>query len=256
MRLKSIEIVNNLISEIQYAFYVPKVKKILFDHLPKCGGTSLRIYLRMQYPQRKIFSINGNDPNSSVLKFQSLKKNIRYGFDLIEGHRANELKEYVDPRCLKITMFREPVDRIVSHYFYVKRNPKHYLYSKVTESKMLLEEYVTSGLSHELRNWYTSHFSSMTPEDIERYPDDALAKALEVILNQYDIVGFLDNYSSFIEQVRREAHFRYKPVEEKFNVSSGRPSINEIPVSTIKKIVELNHLDVDLYKRLRKAKGL
>jgi hypothetical protein len=67
---------------------------------------------------------------------------------------------------------------------------------------MCLEEYVTSDLSSELRNWYTTYFTGLNIREAERHPEASVARMLDVILIQYHIVGFLGDISSFISVLR------------------------------------------------------
>lgn len=236
--------------EILYLASSKRPRKILFDHLPKCGGSSLHAYLEKEYPQRKIFSIDGGNPQESAAKFKSLPQAKRYAYDLVKGHIANQLIEFAHPACLKVTILREPVDRIVSHYYYAKSTPEHYLYPKIRKSGMSLESYASSGISTELRNWYTTHFSGLSIEAAEANPEDAIENAMKVLLNDYDIVGLLENYSSFAERLRQQAGLRYQYQNEKVNPTQGRVSINDVPKSTIRVIEQINHLDVVLYRKI------
>jgi len=49
-------------------------------------------------------------------------------------------------------MLRNPIDWIISHYYYVRRIPRHYLYNRVVSQNMNLEEYVMSGILSEINN--------------------------------------------------------------------------------------------------------
>jgi len=240
--------------EILYLFSESRPRRILFDHLPKCGGSTLSTYLEAHYPRRKIFSVGGN-PITSVKEFKALSRYKRYRYDLIKGHLSNELIDYVHSDCLNVTVFREPVDRIISYYYSAKSAPAHYLYSKIMESEMNLEEFATSDLSAELRNWYTTHFSGLNVSDAEKYPEESVAKAAEVVLKRYDIIGFLDDFSSFAKRLQNQAKFRYEYQDKRVNVTQDRPSLNNISPSTSKKIEEINHLDIDLYRKIREAIG-
>ena len=241
--------------ELLYLSSGSRPKKILFDHLPKCGGSTLREYLRKHYPQRKTFFTNGLDPYSSVEKFKQLSQHQRYGYDLILGHLTNELIAYADPECLKVTVLREPVERIISHYYYAKRSPEHYLYSKITERDISLEEYATSELSDELRNWYTSHFSGLAVADVDGSPEAALSRAVEVLFKQYDVVGILSDFPSFIDMLRVKVGLRYPYDDKKVNVTSRRPKFDDISPSIIEKIREVNYLDVTLYECIKSPAG-
>ncbi|MCI5223688.1 MAG: hypothetical protein D3924_13715 [Candidatus Electrothrix sp. AR4] len=259
MKTRVKEIVDQAIREMKkellYSPYASRPRKILFDHLPKCGGASLNVYLEAHYPRRKTFSTNGRNPTASVNDFKNLSQRRRHGFDLVNGHLAHELLGYVHPECLKVTVLREPVERIISHYHYAKRSPEHYLYSKIHSSYMSLEDYATSDLSGELRNWYTTHFSGLKVDEAERSPEEATAKAFDVVLKRYDIIGFLDDFSSFAEALRTQADLRYEYQNRRVNVTQDRPSTNDVAQSVIIKIQQVNHLDIALYKKIRDAIG-
>jgi hypothetical protein len=227
--------------------------KILFDHLPKCGGSSLNKYLEAHYPRRKIFSLNTYALPSSLENFRKLSQKKRYGYDLVKGHMAHKLLDHVHPECIKVTVLREPVDRIVSHYYYAKGSPSHYLYSHIHSNQMSLVDYANSNLSAELRNWYTVHYSGLTSQEAERNPRESIDKACETVLTRYNIIGFLDDFSFFADTLRKQANFRYAYTNTKINVSEGRPRVENLEASIIDKIKQINYLDIELYKKIKSA---
>ncbi len=255
IRIKTIMVraKQELINEFLSAFTASKPRKLLFDHIPKCGGSSLNAYLEMNYLRRKTFSIDGSNTAASVDKFKNLSQHKRHGYDLVKGHGAHELLDYVHPECLKVTVLREPVDRIISHYYYAKRTRAHYLYTKIHRSEMSLEDYATSDLSDELRNRYTTSFSGLEVNDAEQSPGESITKAVDVALKRYDIIGLLGNFSLFTETLRNRANLRYEYQNRKVNVSQERPSVNNVEQSTISKIEQVNHLDVAVYRKIKDA---
>lgn len=50
--------------EIRYAQSSKQPMKILFDHIPKCVGSTWNMYLQKHYPRRKIFTLNSRNPNA------------------------------------------------------------------------------------------------------------------------------------------------------------------------------------------------
>lgn len=237
--------------EIAYALPSKRPRRILFDHIPKCAGSAINAYLQRHYPRRLVFSINGQEPLKSVETFRHLPASRRHAYALIKGHLAGYLFDDVHPNCLKTTVLREPVDRIASHYFYAKRTPIHYLYDRIHREGLSLRDYVSSGLSHELSNHYTRHFSGLSREEVEQAPDAAVAKAL-ASLRRYDLVGFQDDLPGFIENLRRTAKLRLPFPERKVNVTEGRKKVEDLDAPTRQAIEAANALDLRVYAELKR----
>lgn len=247
--------------ELSYLDIRHRPKRILFDHLPKCAGLTLNAYLEWHYPRRKVFSTNPKKASSAeyrvdydvlIEKFRSLPEKKRHQYDLVTGHFSNELIGFVHPQCLKVTVLRDPVERIISHYFFVKSLPEHYLHSIVENNAMSLEDYATSRLSDELQNWYVTHFSGLSLQEAEARPDAAVEKAVDYVVEQYDLVGFLDDFSTFVQRLRQAANLRNDYQErERVNVTKNKPDSKTIAESTLAIIRQENHLDVAFYQAVR-----
>jgi len=238
----------------ELAYRINKPRRVLFDHLPKCAGSTITEYLEMHYPRRFVFKTNGWPPSESVKAFQSLPEGSRHRYHLVTGHLTHELLDYVHPDTITFTIFREPVDRIVSHYFFVKQDKQHHLHDRVMKSSIQLEDYASSGLSPELRNWYTTHFTGLSIEEVEMEPGESVRRAAQVISERYDIVGFQDDLPAVMHNLSYAAHL-YKPFDNQVrNKTIKRIGLGEVPENVRKAIAEVNFLDVKLYALL-KARG-
>ena len=71
------------------------------------------------------------------------------------GHMGFGLHDYLPQGASYITMLRDPIDRIVSHYYYVLQNQGHYLHKEVAGKGLSLEQFADSALSTELDNGQT-----------------------------------------------------------------------------------------------------
>lgn len=226
-------------------------KKVLYEHIPKCAGTSVRSYLKSQYPFNRIYTVRGSDPARYIARFESLAEQRRHRYDLIVGHGAHRLRRQAHPDILKATVFRDPVDRVISHYFFVLQTPKHYLHHEVATRGISLVDYATGRISSELRNHYVSSLLEMSPEEAERSPDESVAHAFEVIRSEYDVVGTVKELDAAINALAAAAGFHDHFRPGKLNVTAGRPTQQQIDWATIQAIAELNSLDVKLYELIR-----
>jgi hypothetical protein len=226
-------------------------QKVLFEHVPKCGGTTILGYLISQYEMDTIFNIDGSNPSKSIDYFMSLPERERYSFHLIQGHGAHRLLRYADPETKRATILRDPVDRIISHYYYVLRNPSHYLYSDVTTKGMSLLDYATSNLSSELCNDYVCRFLQISAKEAEGNPDETVFRAFDTLQKDFDVIGTVDNLNSAMQSLARIALFRTKFKDGKLNATADRPKLSEIDPETRLAIAEVNHLDVRLYKLIK-----
>lgn len=101
----------------------------IFYHIEKCGGTSLRHslynYFINIYNKKQVY----DSTKSSNYRLQFDKKNIdaikndnNFDYDnikIIMSHvRVYEFPYLLNTTPIKITIIRNPIDRIISHYYY------------------------------------------------------------------------------------------------------------------------------------------
>lgn len=230
-------------------------RRLVFDHLPKCGGSSIMVYLRSNYLRRQTFAIDGARPLADVARFRRLPENRRHAYQLVSGHLANRLVPLAHEESLVATVLRDPIDRIVSHYYFAKGLREHYLHDTIVRRGLSLEDYVTSGISDELTNWYTAHFAQRTPAEVEAAPEESLQAALDA-LGRYDLVGFVDDIAGFASALQGLAALPQPFGGTRTNVTRKRPKLRDVPSTSLAVIAEANYLDVQLYREIRAARGM
>src|ERR1043165_3931345 len=123
---------------------------LIFLHIPKAAGTTLHSILEMHYAPANQCSIY--DPEQAAKVLPLAPRVQREAIRLLKGHLAFGLHEHLIGQSTYITLVRDPVDRIASHYYYVKRMPGHYLHNAVVGQNMSLQDYASSKLTDELDN--------------------------------------------------------------------------------------------------------
>src|SRR5882757_7508321 len=102
-------------------------------HVPKCAGSALLEALKGIYGEENFYldyedqvirpaSPVNMDPEGYVRYFKTLREQKLAGKRVVHGHFY--LPKYADLKdALRITVLRDPVDRLISHYFYWKITP-------------------------------------------------------------------------------------------------------------------------------------
>lgn len=227
---------------------VPTGPTVIFLHIPKTAGTSLQALIRQQFRPGLVFETDPSDPRKTMREFPGLPESDREKYRVILGHLWFGLHRAIPRPSTYITVLRHPVERIISHYYYVKRTPGHYLYREVTEKNLGLEAYVAGGLSTELNNGQTRLLSG--EYDDERFPfgccpDEMAQKARQHLAEHFSVVGIKERFSETLQLIGRV--FNWKIADIHKNVTENRPGLGDISPGVIDTIIAYNRQDMEIY---------
>lgn len=197
-------------------------------HIPKTGGTTLAEVIKSQY-------------NHNVEFFQGevldLKDKIE-GSDSLLGHIPFGIHRHFSKPCIYITMMRDPIERVISIYYYIQRQEKHYLHNKV--KKLTLDQFITDkDFKHEFVNLQTRYFCEGKTPNLEQ--------AKKNLNDHFTIVGITELFDASLSLIKHE--LGWKSVQyQKRNVTQNRPLKSDFSAETINKIKQNNMLDIELYE--------
>lgn len=218
----------------------------VFIHIPKCGGSTLNRVLKNEYKKENIH-----------LKVydQLAEENLGSEFDLVEkrllhGHVSYGIHEQMNltskPRYF--SMLRDPVDRIISHYFYVKSSPVHYLYKSVENLNLL--NYALSDLSFELDNGQVRMIAGIG-EKTDIVTEKHLETAIFNIENHFASVGILEEYNLSLLMFKNKLNWSRLPIYKKINVTKFNSLREKIDLNIKEQIRDRNKFDQKLYDYVR-----
>lgn len=229
----------------------------IFLHIPKTAGETLTAILWRQYGESGFLEVPDPhvvvEPGTRDTSFASIKRLVGSNpslFGLVYGHMPFGIHEAVTRPVRYFTMVRSPVERAVSHFHYVRREPRHRLHKQVVESRMTLHDYVTSGIARELENGQTALLAGL--EQGAR-SDDAiiLDRALANIGASFEAVGLTEDFDRSVVLFKLALGWEKPVVYETLNATSGRLPVTAVHRETIDEIEARNLLDAALYRAVR-----
>ena len=229
---------------------------LIFLHIGKTAGSTMRQVLRRQFPSSEIMLVRSptRDPKrlrreDTLAYFAGLPEAERARPRLILGHTIFGLHEFVPRPSTYITLLRDPLSLVVSQYGYVRRTPGHWLHE--TALRLSLEEYVQSGLSLEMDNSQTRAISGDVSTEFGRCSREMLEAATRHIDQSFTLVGLTERFDESLVLLGKAfgwSRLAYMRV----NVAPSRQR-KALPSETTDMIRRQNVLDQELYDRTVEA---
>jgi len=225
-------------------------KKLIFLHIPKTAGSTFHMILNKRYSKSDIYNIFGaRYSDDEVKKFIALENSEKADIRLLKGHMPFGLHNYMPSKCSYITILRDPVERVISQYYYIKKNKHNPFHDQVENKSMSLQDFVTSGLSNGMNNTQCRFISG----DFDKYPygqctDDLYIEVVNNINNFFVWIGITDRFDESVLVLSHLLGWSSPPYYIRENVSKIRKSVNKLDKDTIDIIKEYNIFDIKLYE--------
>lgn len=218
-------------------------QRVVFDHQPKTGGTSISHWL--------MNSLGPGCVSQHVTGFhRDIIRSHGGAYSVISGHLMF-FGEGLDPRYKYITCLRDPVSRVISWLYFVLNNhteeqlPGVYNAVKAFVDSDGDELYENILLKNQIQNNYVSHFSK-----IKRIESNGANESLLSAINnidEYCYIGFTERMDELAADIGILLGISDPTIPFK-NITGG--SKNASP-KLIKRVEQMNLMDLEFYNTIR-----
>jgi len=229
---------------------------LIFLHISKAAGSTLHNILEKQYEDTGHFFTAGGPENKDRERILQLSSKEKERLGVVRGHVNYGVHELLTKPSVYITMLRDPIDRIISLYYYLKRDQNHYLHRRCISENWTLEDYIlkttendngqTRALAGAL-DVYSFYNGERPFIPFGECTDELREKAIKN-LRQFLVVGLAERFDETLILLKRMLGWEFPPLFVKQNITHNRPQKDDIPETTIRLIEKYNTLDIELYR--------
>jgi len=225
----------------------------LFIHSPKTAGTSFISVLEKQIyfsrferinPTRKIHPKKFLESCSELI--QSITENKFSNIEMIGGHFAYGIHRSVKAETEYLTILRNPVDRVLSEYFYMKQKG-FYHQNLIHSEKLDIKDYLFHPETFYLNNLQTRLISGISYDEGDNITEHHYQTALKH-LKDFLVVGLTEQLSKTLALCYLKLSWDRLPVLSRSNVNKEKPAVELLSTDTIDRIRERERFDIRLYK--------
>lgn len=221
---------------------------VVFIHIPKTGGMTLYSMIRDIYKPSELHKIN--PAMESIGKYKHLSQDRKDKLKVIYGHMDYRIHELLPPNSRYVTLMRNPVERVISHYHYVRRTANDPLRELAMRSS--LDDWVARCDLLEMDNGQTRRLSGS--KDLVKFGEcsaEMLERARHNVQENFALVGITEYFDETYGLMSKLFNWPIKHYLPR-NVAQHRSSMKEIPVRTIRLIEKHNALDMELYEHAKR----
>lgn len=237
------------------------INKYLFIHIPKTAGSLMNHLIGKNFlPEECLFFMGNVEFHNHYKRYVETNqfKKIRF----FSGHMSYDLSHLIDADY-KITFLRNPVDRVLSNYFYWRKvyinsnpmiedfNGNHCPlidYSLSWEEDLLRHLAAPAIISLNfinLQTWQLAFNICNRPHEV--WSDSEVLEMAKQHLDDFNFVGIYERLNSDLAKLFQEQGWQLPEQLERVNATVERKPISEVDSHIIDVIRSQNALDIELY---------
>jgi len=218
---------------------------LLYLHLPKSGGTTLNRLIEWEYSPLRIYSVDPSFFRWSWYRLLRQPERRLGRLQVVKGHMPFGIHRRLPQPSTYITVLRDPVERIISEYYFALHYRLHPQYKRM--QGMSLEEYATTTPHHNLQ----CKLLAGLPGPRDFLAGDCTEATLEAakanLAAHFTLAGVTERFDETLALIKvlfgwKLAHY------SSFNVTPIRPDKEAVPEAVQRVIAERNSFDEAIYR--------
>ena len=211
-----------------------------FIHVPKTAGTTMLRIIEDRYPPGSVESLYLAPPDEAKARIAKIGPQTR----IVAGHVDYSYSRNFPGPFRAFAMLREPVDRAISLFYFVKREASHPSHQAVLEGAITIEEMSREQGGMQAR--FIAGYSPTEPVD----DDTLLAQAKQHLVEKLAVFGLTERFDETLLLLTKALGWTLRGYARK-NVAKERPSKDATDPVLLAAIRDASAVDVALYEFAR-----
>ena len=203
--------------------------KSIFIHIPKTGGTTINTAMNNVYWQTEL------DFNYRHIDIKTKESTCG---DIFDDANSRKYSDYTI-----FTMLREPVDRIISEYHFL-RERKEFI-NLLNKAPQNLNDYYKN---RQTQNYMTGFLVGKRIYDKNPATEQDLRRVINAIDSLPIYVGIFEHFSESMGYFAAATGIEWNKKITAKRMTFNRPNVSEIDSGVQEEILALNNLDAELYR--------
>jgi len=242
-------------------------------HQLKAAGKSLEGIFYREYGEKGTCYISKVKPKSECFpiaeygkKLDAMDESEMKDIRLITGHMFYGIHNHFESNCRYISMVRNPVERLISYYYYLLKTDEIDLSRVLRKNKVTLKEFVSLEkndiealnfeehsafqLEYMLENGQCKFLSGLNPS-LGESSKIIYDKALENVDSYFTTVGITERFDESILLMGKLLNWRFPIFYTRANVTrEKRGDKKEVGQDVVDLISRRNEWDIKLYQKM------